>query len=385
MTFPARPTREPPPTLFETAQTWEEHWWGMPAYSMSDATPTRRVMINFMTEEDVVKFSEQTGIPLTPRSDSAWYPPQAPLRGQYRYNGRPVPTRYPICIPSKGRAQYMTTPRLLDRMGVDYRVFVEKTEADAYRAVLGEERVVVMPFADLGQGSIPARNFIWDWAVERGAARHWVLDDNIQLFARMNNNRRLSVFGGGFFAALETFADRYTNLALIGPHGKGFANDRSPQSPLVWNTRVYSCSLIDTALPLRWRGRYNEDTDLCLRALKMGWCTAVTRSLLHQKAVTAGAKGKAMPGGNTDNVYNTGDHRRAFAESLREQHPDVVEVVWKFNRWHHEVNYRPFAGNRPVMRPGITPTKAVNDFGMYLEAADPKDASPDLDDSADDS
>lgn len=57
-------------------------------------------------------------------------------------------------------------------------------------------------------------------------------------------------------------------------------------------------------------------------------------------------------------------------DRLREQHPDVVEVVWKFNRWHHEVNYRPFAGNRPALRPGITPTKAVNDFGMYLEAAE---------------
>jgi SNF2 family DNA or RNA helicase len=55
-----------------------------------------------------------------------------------------------------------------------------------------------------------------------------------------------------------------------------------------------------------------------------------------------------MAGGNTDNVYNSGDHRRAFAESLEAQHPDVVKVVWKFNRWHHEVDYRPFKANKLI-------------------------------------
>lgn len=362
-----RPTRQAAPALFDVAPAHDQYWWGMPAFSNADATPCRRVTVQFMTPEDVQAFVELTGIPLTAKSDSAWYPPQAPLRGQYRYNGPPAPTRYPVCIPSKGRAEHATTPALLDRFGVDYRLFVEETEAAAYIARFGEQHVVVMPFHDLGQGSIPARNFIWDYAERHNAARHWILDDNITLFCRLNNNRRLSVYGGGLLQAIETFADRYDNLALIGPHGKGFVSDRVPGQPVTWNTRVYSCSLIDTSLPFRWRGRYNEDTDLCLRALKAGWATAVTRALLHQKAITSGAKGRAMPGGNTSTVYATDDHRRAFAESLREQHPDVVEVVWKFNRWHHQVDYRPFAGNKPVLRPGITPTRHINDFGMALE------------------
>jgi hypothetical protein len=73
-----------------------------------------------------------------------------------------------------------------------------------------------------------------------------------------------------------------------------------------------------------------------------------------------------MKGGNTDNVYNTGDHRLAFAKSLQEQHPDVVDVVWKFNRWHHSVNYEPFKNNRLIERQGITRIATSNEYGMKL-------------------
>lgn len=32
--------------------------------------------------------------------------------------------------------------------------------------------------------------------------------------------------------------------------------------------RAFPCILIQNDIPFRWRGRYNEDTDLSLRALK---------------------------------------------------------------------------------------------------------------------
>ena len=85
------------------------------------------------------------------------------------------------------------------------------------------------------------------------------------------------------------------------------------------------------------------------------------------KAPTAFARsGDPLKGGNTDNVYNTGDHRRAFAESLKEQHPDCVEVVWKFNRWHHQVDYSGFKNNALRLRPGVTPTCCGNEYEMRL-------------------
>lgn len=353
--------------LFDLPPDWKAHWWGMPSFVMGDARPAHKITINFMTADDVAAFAATTGLRVTTQSDTAWFPPQERLNGEYYWDGPPTDSRYPVCIPSKGRADCQKTGRILDRMGVTYRFFVEQTEYDEYRCHVGADRVVRMPFNDLGHGSIPARNFIKDWAKTNGHARHWVVDDNIVAFYRCTNNRRLRCFGGGFFRAMEDFVDRYENVAMAGPHDIAFVADRHPGTPpYKLNSRVYSCILIDTALPHRWRGRYNEDTDLSLRVLKDGFPTVLFQALCMDKGTTAGAKGVAMKGGNTDTVYATGDHRRAFAESLRDQHPDCVEVTWKFNRWHHQVDYSRFKGNKPMLRAGVTPTRSIDEYGMVL-------------------
>ena len=357
--------------LFDLEPDWKESWWGMPEFSMKDATPQHKITINFMTEDDVRDFAAATGIPVSIRSDSAWFPHQKHLDGEFEWDGEKTGSRYPICIPSKGRADCQKTGKALDQMGVEYRFFVESDEYEQYCMHLGAERVVSMPFNNLGQGSIPARNFIWEWAKAAGVKRHWTVDDNITSFARMTNNRRLCVRGGGFFQAMEDYVDRYENIAMAGPHHKGFVPDRGDRiTPFLLNSRVYSCILLDTSLPHRWRGRYNEDTDLSLRLLKDGYCTLLFRALLMDKGTTVGVRNaKPMKGGNTDNVYNGGDHRLAFAQSLRDQHPDCVQVTWKFNRWHHEVDYSAFKKNTPILRAGVVPTAAHNNYGMRLVRA----------------
>ena len=270
-------------------------------------------------------------------------------------------TRYPIYIPTKGRADMPLTAKRLAEMGCDFYLVVEDTEVEAYSR-LGLGRVLALPFHDLGQGSIPARNWIWEHAKANGHARHWIFDDNIRRFYRMNFNRRIPAKTAAIFRCIEDFTDRYQNVAFSGLNNIAFAPDRvATIAPFTLNTRIYSMTLINTALPYRWRGRYNEDTDICLRALKDGWCTVQFNAFLGDKATTM-----TMKGGNTDNVYNTGDRRRAFADSLKEQHPDVVEVVWKFNRWHHHVDYRPFKANELVLRDGVTKLATNNEFGMRL-------------------
>lgn len=273
--------------------------------------------------------------------------------------------KYPVYIPSKGRWETMHTAKRLDECGIAYQVVIEPTEQKQYENAIGRSKVLVLPFHDLGQGSIPARNWIWEHAKERGAERHWIIDDNIIRFYRMNMNRRIPVRGCGIFNAAESFTDRFENVAFSGFNNIAFAPDRQPDiAPFTVNTRIYSMTLIDTGLSYRWRGRFNEDTDICLRALKDGLCTIQFNAFLGDKATTM-----KMKGGNTDNVYNTGDHRRAFAESLREQHPDVVSVVWKFDRWHHEVDYSPFKRNELKPRSGLTPVARDNEFGMRLTKA----------------
>lgn len=273
--------------------------------------------------------------------------------------------RYPFYIPSKGRWSTPHTARRLAEMGVDFRIVVEPSEAKAYRSAVGARHVLELPFENLGQGSIPARNFIWEHAAAAGHVRHWLIDDNILRFYRLNHNRKVPVRSAAIFRAIEDFSDRYDNIAFAGLNNIAFAPDRDTFAPFQLNTRIYSMTLINTDLPYLWRGRYNEDTDICLRALKDGWCTVQFNAFLGDKATTM-----TMKGGNTDTVYATNDHRLEFAESLARQHPDVVRVVWKFNRWHHSVDYSPFKDNRLRLRQGITPTGGSNEYGMRLVRAD---------------
>lgn len=365
-----RPAKKERKGLFDVDPSWKDEWWGMPKFEMDNCSPSFSITMNFMTAEDVKDFAKRLGLNVTTKSDSAWWPPQQRLKSsEFEYIGPKTDSRYPICIPSKGRADCQMTGKLLDKMGVSYKFFVEETEGDWYIEHLGEDKVIVMPFHDLGEGSIPARNFIWDWAEKNNHKRHWVVDDNINMFTRCSNNRRLQVRGGGYFNAMEDFVDRYENIAIAGPHDQGFMPDRVKSPPFLLNSRVYSCSLIDTSLPYRWRGRYNEDTDLCLRMLKDGYCTVLFRALLMNKMTThSGANGRtsAMKGGNTDNVYNTNDYRLNFAKSLKRQHPDVVKIVWKFNRWHHSVDYSIFKRNKLVLKEGIVKTCNNNEYNMEL-------------------
>jgi hypothetical protein len=126
------------------------------------------------------------------------------------------------------------------------------------------------------------------------------------------------------------------------------------------NTRIYSCILIRNDLKHRWRGRYNEDTDLSLRVLKDGMCTVLFNAFLAKKVATM-----VMKGGNTDALYQ-GDGRKLMAESLVEQHPDVASVVWKWGRWQHNVNYSGFKRNQLQLKGPAS--SGINERGMRIEA-----------------
>src|SRR5258708_6433860 len=107
--------------------------------------------------------------------------------------------RYPIYIPSKGRADVPdghSTAAIFMRDRVPFKLVVEDQDYDAYAARFGEDHVLVLPFANLGQGSIPARNWIKDHSIEAGATRHWQFDDNIKAFRRSYRGQRIPIRSG---------------------------------------------------------------------------------------------------------------------------------------------------------------------------------------------
>jgi hypothetical protein len=267
---------------------------------------------------------------------------------------------YPIYVISKGRANNCLTARELKAMNVPFKLVIEPQEFEDYKHIT--ENILVLPFSNLGQGSIPARNFVWEHSIGEGYKRHWILDDNIEGFHRLNRNEKPKVTSGTIFKCAEGFTDRYSNIGISGFNYYSFCKTTDKVPPYYLNTRVYSCILIKNDLPYRWRGRYNEDTDLSLRVLKDGYCTILFNAFLAGKVTTM-----RMKGGNTDEVYGDTDNRRLFAESLKEQHPDVVKVVWKFNRWHHQVNYAPFKKNKLIKENNIEVKDGINEYGMRLE------------------
>lgn len=331
-------------TLFEMAPNWVAHWTAdLPEYVQHEAKPHDSVRVYFRNEEDRREFFRLVGVPGV-RTRGIWYP-WRPKRSYDTSRAGGVPQgRYPIYVISKGRWESRLTARALERLGLDYRIVVEPHEFDEYGAVIDPEKILELPFRDLGEGSIPARNWVWDHAIASGARRHWILDDNIRNFARLNRNANRIVVDENPFIPCEDFVDRYENVALAGLQYRGFASDKDALPPFRLNTRIYSCILIDNAIPFRWRGLYNEDTDLSLRVLKAGYVTVLFNAYLIDKAATM-----TMSGGNTDELY-AGDGRLAMAESLRDQHPDVVTITRKWGRWQHHVDYSHFKRNALLPR-----------------------------------
>lgn len=266
--------------------------------------------------------------------------------------------KYPIYIVSKGRWENPLTAKVLDRMRVPYRIVIEPQEFRQYSKKIAKDKILVLPFGNLGEGSIPARNWIWNESEENGDKRHWILDDNIEAFNRLNRNSKPVVETPAIFRAAEDFVDRYENVALAGFNYYSMVKSTERVPPYYLNTRIYSCILIKNDIPYRWRGRYNEDTDLSIRVLKDGYCTVLFNAFLAGKVCTM-----RMKGGNTDELYS-GDGRKKMAESLSNQHPDIVKVVWKFKRWHHQVDYRRFKRNKLIKR--CMSPKGINNYGMKL-------------------
>jgi len=357
--------------LFGQGEWWEDYWRGMPEFIQPDAQPRFSLQVDFASKAAKEEFALLVGQKIADTQKqtlSIWHPAAEEVsRLDKRYVCEPkINPRYPVYVISKGRWDLplrSSTIKSLETMGVPYYVAVEPQEADKYAVNVDPKKILVTPFSNLGQGSIPVRNFIWDHAISIGAKRHWCMDDNIQGFYRLNKNMKLPATSGNMFYAMEEIVDRYENVPIAGPNYWMFVPRKVKHPPFTLNTRVYSCILIDNSCKHRWRGRYNEDTDLSLRVLRDGDSTMLFYAFVADKTTTM-----TMKGGNTEELYLIEDGRLKMAKSLCEQHPDVATITWKWGRWQHHVNYKPFARNRPRLKAGVTLPEAgvVNNFGMEL-------------------
>lgn len=286
--------------------------------------------------------------------------------------------RYPVYVVSKGRWLNGLTTKALNVMGVPHIIIVEEQELESYKANAQElASFLVLPkryldeydtFDALGdsksKGPGAARNFAKDHSTELGFSKHWVMDDNLDAFHRLNRNEKWEVETDKTLTAAEDFVDRYVNVPIAGLNYYSFCKTTDAVPPFIINTRIYSCLLMDNGYSYRWRGRYNEDTDICLRVLKDGLCTIQFNAFLCGKVTT-----QRMSGGNTKEFYaNEGTLPKS--QMLADMHPDCAKVVWRYNRWHHHVNYKPFKRNKLIKREGLKVSNVVNEYDLRLEVCD---------------
>lgn len=282
---------------------------------------------------------------------------------------------YPVYIVSKNRFDIRLTSDALERMGVPHYLVIEEQEYEMYGQALRDNGIRLARLLILDKkyhdeydpctndewksnGPGAARNFCWDHSISLGATSHWIMDDNIRSFGRMNKNQYRKVVSGAIFRAAEDFVARYENIAVSGLQYFMFRFQKYKRPAFVMNTRIYSCLLIRNDIPYRWRGRYNEDTDLSLRVMKDGWCTIQFNAFLQDKMTT-----QTVKGGNTEEFYAY-EGTLNKSKMLARMHPDVVRVIRRYGRWHHYVDYSGFKKNKLIRKSGVDIPKGNYEYGL---------------------
>ena len=355
------------------------YWYNMPEY-VADTKVYPVVYVGFFNDSDKLNFFKQLE-PLRYNDKIKWYHYPKPIPNkndtmEYKITYKINP-KYPVYVISKGRWKSRMTSRALEEDGIPYKIVIEEQEYNEYSKVIDSKKILILPKSYIKvetdkfnkRSSIPARNFVWSHAVNSGAKKHWILDDNIDGWYRWNLNHRWKIHSGVLFKLIEDYVERFTNILQAGMNYRMFYPSRQPRPPITFNTRVYSCMLNDHRIDklvdkIRWKNmNYNEDTDLSLRILKKGYGTALFNAFLCGKAATL-----TVAGGNTDNLYKKGESNtiKLKAQALVNEHPDVAKVVEKYKRgFHHYVDYSKFKKNNlGYKNPKVY--KGVNEYNMKL-------------------
>lgn len=364
----------------------DTYWKGMPEYSnIKEPEPEITATFKFRNKKDYEHFKETVKKHLYGGEKcfdgmqkkgkyQAWYPLKEKA-SKYKYydeNSAKNP-EFPIYIVSKGRWERNPTRKCLEEMQVPYKMIIEEPQYDDYAKYTDKDKLLILPEkykeeydtfwkdGDERTGPGCARNFAWDHSISKGYKWHWVMDDNIESFERLNKNLKVKCTSGTIFYVCEQYVLRYTNIGQAGLNYTIFCPSSDSRPAVKFNTRIYSCLLIRNDIPFRWRGRYNEDTDLSLRIMKSGMCTVQFNAFLQSKRAT-----QSLRGGNSEEFYDK-EGTKNKSQMLVDMHPDVSKMCYKWNRWHHYVNYKSFEVNKPKLREDIHIQEETNEYGMILQ------------------
>jgi len=237
--------------------------------------------------------------------------------------------KYPIFIPSRGRENTCLTANLLLIENIDFLIVVEPQDLEKYSATFGNSKLLVMQ--ENNQGIAYVRNFIKDYAKEKGYLYHWQIDDNIKNFRIRTNGKNEKTTAQYCLTQAEVFVDLYKNIGGVGLTHTAFAF--SHKNPIEVNKQIYSCVLIKSDLPISYRKETVDDTDFSLQILTLDnnyWCTLLLCRLLIEKAATL-----SMKGGNTEIEYKKEQGlsgRELRTRGLIKQWPGIFKYTYQYGR-----------------------------------------------------
>jgi hypothetical protein len=356
------------------------YWYNMPEFKTNEHMlkhVTLRLEIETIDTQlynmFIKNFYETFNIILWPKVKFFWYPDRpkllSPITNQLYVSTDKKTIKYPIYIISKGRAEKRYTSKYLEWCNIDYKIVIEPQEYFEYAKYIDESKILLLTqdFLNKNQGSIPARNFVWKHSTDNGHKRHWILDDNIVSYKRFNNGQKIITQGSCVFRVVEDYVDRFSNIKMAGHNYTMFGISTNTNIQVITkNTRIYSSILLSNDIfpEYQWRGKYNEDTDLSLRILKAGYPTVLFNCFLADKLKTLTQKG-----GNTDSVYAENNGILLKAESIVEQHKDVSQIITRFGRVHHYIDYSKFKNLKLIPHISLDEEKN-NEYGMKLVSKD---------------
>jgi len=276
---------------------------------------------------------------------------------------------YPIYIPTKGRWDSCKTAEFLTAINAKFFLIVEEQEYKLYNKYYPKERILILPKCfqenyevldnygrtkSIGPGA--SRNFAWEDSIKRGYNFHWVFDDNIPYFYVYNKNSYYLLGDTGALTIPERMIKSYNNIGICSINYEKFVARRSKNPPYVKNTRMYSMLLIRNSLPIRWRGRYNEDTILSLDLLTQGISTLQFNFIQGKKMTT-----QTLKGGNSEEFYfKEGTLPKSMM--IYNEYPNYTNLIYKYKRWHHQINYKQFLFN-----PGDKTEEFYKDYDFKYE------------------
>lgn len=243
--------------------------------------------------------------------------------------------KYPIYIPSKGRADICKTAELLQKYDSNFFIVIEEDEFKKYKLNYDEKHLLTIPQVEIDNykkkyNKIPKwdlpykRTWIKKYS-EKKEVKHWQIDDNILSINSVNKGKQVKTNPIIALQNIENFIDRYSNIGISGLRHSVFANFQN--KPFQLNQQVYSCVLVNNKTPYYWRNETIEDTDFSLQNISGGYCTVLFNAFCFTKPTQM-----KMRGGNTDSAYSkTGAYM--MAKQLKKNWPMVVKnIIYKNGR-----------------------------------------------------